>query len=368
MKTETILKSAVAAAAAITLAGCGSSAPSEEAIDAQEEFGCSTINVYNWGEYIGDDVVPNFEKAYNAKVNYDMFDSNESMYTKLLGGSSYDVLVPSDYMIERLIMEDLLQPLDKEALTNLGNLDPKVVEMQKVYDPDLIYSVPYFHGSVGLVYNKNNIDEAELEAKGWDILLDEKLRDKVYMYDSQRDAFMVAFKALGYSMNTENEEEIQAAYEWLKKMNDTVHPAYVMDEVIDAMAYPPANGAKDIAVVYSGDAAYILLENEDMAYYEPKQGTNLWSDGMVIPKNAGCPALANEFINYVLTDEASESNSLAVGYTSSNLNVKESVAAGDYEGISAYLPREDYAKDEVFRYNAVLVQKLSDLWNKVKID
>jgi spermidine/putrescine-binding protein len=179
---------------------------------------------------------------------------------------------------------------------------------------------------------------------------------------------MVAFKALGYSMNTESDEEIQAAYDWLKKVHDTVHPAYVTDEVIDAMAYPNANDAKDIAVVYSGDAAYILSINEDMAYFEPKEGTNIWSDGMVIPKNAGCPALANAFINYNLEYDAAYDNSITVGYTSSNLQVKNDIAAGDYDGINAYLPRSGYDKDEVFRYNDVLVQKLSDLWNKVKID
>ncbi|MBQ3461376.1 MAG: ABC transporter substrate-binding protein [Solobacterium sp.] len=370
MKTERILKAAVAAAAAISLAGCGqtSAGGTTEGVDAKEVYGCNVLNIYNWGEYVGEDVISNFEAAYNAKVNYDMFDSNETMYTKLMGGSSYDILVPSDYMIERLIKENMLQPLDKEALTNLGELDPEVVEMQKVYDPELMYSVPYFRGSVGIVYNRKTVDEKELEEKGWDILWDTKYDNKVFMYDSQRDSFMVAFKALGYSMNTENDDEIQAAYEWLKKVHNNVHPAYVTDEVIDAMAYPDANNPKDLAVVYSGDAAYIESINPDMGYFEPKQGTNIWSDGMVIPNNAGCPALANEFINFVLTYDSSYDNSITVGYTSSNLKVKEDIANGDYDGINAYLPRSNYEKDEVFRYNEVLVQKLSDLWNKVKID
>ena len=368
MKTEKILKLALAASTAVTLAGCGSTAANEDAVDAQEVYGCNVLNIYNWGEYTGEDMIPNFEKQFNAKVNYDMFDSNEIMYTKLMGGSAYDVLVPSDYMIERLIKENFLQPLDKEIITNLGELDPEVVEMQKVYDPDLAYAVPYFRGSVGLVYNKNNVPLSELEEKGWDILQDPKYDNKVYMYDSQRDAFMVAFKALGYSMNTENEDEIQAAYEWLRKMQETTHPAYVTDEVIDAMAYPDANNAKDIALVYSGDAAYILHENEDMGYFEPNQGTNIWSDAMVIPNNAGCPGLANEFINYVLTYDASYDNSITVGYTSSNLKVKEDIAKGDYAGINAYTPRAGYDKDEVFRFNETLVKKLSDLWNKVKIN
>lgn len=361
---------------ALSLAACGSSGSGgsgstdteTEGVDAMEAYGCNVINVYNWGEYIGEDVVSNFEELYNAKVNYDMFDSNESMYTKLMGGSSYDLLVPSDYMIERLLMEDMLQKLDLSKIPNISALDPDVVDMQKVYDPTLEYSVPYFHGSVGLVYNKNNVDPAEIEEKGWDILLDEKYKNKVYMYDSQRDSFMIAFKALGYSMNTSDDAEIQAAYEWLRKVHETVSPAYVTDEVIDAMAYPNANDPKDIAVVYSGDAAYIIAENPDMDYIEPKQGTNVWSDGMVIPKNASCPALANEFINFVLTYDSSYDNSITVGYTSSNLEVSEELSTTEFDGIDAYVPRVGYEKDEVFRYNSVLVQKLSDLWNKVKIN
>ena len=370
MKNYRMFKAAASAALAASLAACSSGGKSEsiQTVDAKETYGCNILNIYNWGEYIGESVVPSFEKAYNAKVNYDMYDSNEIMYTKLLSGSTYDILVPSDYMIERLMQEDMLQPLNMEQITNIGNLDPEVVEMQKVYDPELKYSVPYFRGSVGLIYNTNNVDPAEIEEKGWDILLDPKYKNKVIMYDSQRDSFMVAFKALGYSMNTDNEQEIQEAYEWLKKVNETVSPAYLTDEVIDTMAFPDASSPKDIAVVYSGDAAYIQNENPDMAYIEPKQGTNIWSDGMVIPKNAPCAGLANEFINYVLTYDASYDNSIAVGYTSSNLKVKEDISTNEYDGIDSYLPRSGYDKDEVFRYNNVLVQKLSDLWNKVKID
>lgn len=347
-----------------TLVGCGGSSASNE-YDAEELYGCSVINVYNAGEYIGDDVISNFEKMYNAKVNYDLFESNEIMYTKLLGGSSYDVLVPSDYMIERLLQEDMLQKLDKDSLTNLDQLNPDVVAMQQAYDPTLEYSVPYFWGSVGLVYNKNNVDPAEIEEKGWDILQDSKYSGRVFMYDSQRDAFMVAFKALGYSMNTEDDGEIEDAYNWLKTMATNVNPSYVTDEVIDAMV----NGEKDIAVVYSGDAAYILSENEDMAWIEPYQGTNNWSDSMVIPKNATCAGLANAFIDYITDYDTAYSNSETVGYTSPNLEVMEVLSSedGDYYENDAYLPRTNYDKDEVFHYSDVLKQKLSDLWNKVKI-
>ena len=364
MKKWLKISNVVALSLSTLLVGCGDKSGSEQ-YDAEELYGCNVINVYNAGEYIGDGVLSTFEKMYNAKVNYDLFESNEIMYTKLLGGSSYDVLVPSDYMIERLLQEDMLQPLDKEALTNLDQLNPDVVAMQKTYDPELKYSVPYFWGSVGLVYNKNNVDSADIEKQGWDILKDSKYEGRVFMYDSQRDAFMVAFKALGYSMNTEDDTEIQNAYEWLKEMDANVHPSYVTDEVIDAMA----NGEKDIAVVYSGDAAYILSENEDMAWIEPYQGTNTWSDSMVIPKNSSCPGLANAFINYITDYDAAYKNSETVGYTSPNTKVAEELASedGDYYENPAYSPRTNYDKDEVFHYSGVLKQKLSDLWNKVKI-
>lgn len=358
------------ASSLVLLAGCGGSsgsgsAAATETKDAKELYGCSVINVYNAGEYIGENVLGDFEKKYNATVKYETFDSNESMYTKLLGGSAYDVLVPSDYSIERLISENMLQKLDLNALENLDQLDPAVREMQKVFDPNLEYAVPYFWGSVGLVYNKNNVDPAVIKEKGWDILQDETYKGKVFMYDSQRDAFMVAFKALGYSMNTDDPAQIDAAFDWLVNMDKAVEPAYVTDEVIDAMM----NGEKDIALMYSGDAAYVLSENEDMAFIEPDQGTNIWVDAMVIPANAGCPGLAHAFIDYITDYDASYQNSEEIGYTAVNRKVFEELSAdgGTYGGISAYIPRSGYDKDEVFHFNETLRQELSDRWNKVKI-
>lgn len=352
--------------ALVLTTGCGSKGSGEGAVDAQEQFGCNVINVFNAGEYIGENVVSDFEKMYNAKVNYDTFDSNEMMYTKLLGGSSYDVLVPSDYMIEQLMQENLLQKLNQEQLTNLGNLNPDMVKMQEVFDANKEYSVPYFWGTVGIVYNKENVDPSVVESQGWDIFKNTDYKGHIYFYDSQRDGFMVAFKALGYSMNTNNSDEIQAAYDWLKEMNDTMEPAYVTDEVIDGMA----NGNKDIALMYSGDAAYVLSENEDMAWFEPEQGTNLWIDAMVIPENASCAGLANEFINYIISDDVQRENSDYVGYTSVNTAIMEELSGdgGTYFENSAYIPRVGYDKDEVFHYDPELKKQLSELWNKVKIN
>lgn len=347
---------------ALAMTGCaGSGGSSAEAV---EKYGSATLKFYNWGEYIGDDVISNFEKEYGVDVISEYFDSNEAMYTKLQAGDVYDVLVPSDYMIERLMKEDMLQPIDKSVVTNLDLLADGVKNLE--YDPDNTYSVPYFWGTVGLVYNKNNVSLDELEEKGYNVLKDEKYKGSIYIYDSERDAFMVALKALGYSMNTESEEEIDKAYKWLQEVNAVMEPSYVTDEVIDSMV----NGNKDIAVVYSGDAAYILSENEDMGYFTPDEGTNLWSDAMVIPQNAENPKLANEFINYILTYEPSYSNSSAVGYASSNAQVLEDMSSdgGEYFENEAYLPRVGYEKDEIFHDNEILRTKLSELWSKVKAE
>lgn len=359
---------ASAALAASMLAGCGSEAavdPDVEIVDSQAVYGCSTINVYNAGEYIADETIPEFERRFTARVNYDVFDSNETLYTKLLGGSSYDVLVPSDYMIERLMSEDMLQPLDKSVVTNFSNIAPDVMDMVKQFDPEEQYAAPYFYGSVGLVYNNQVVDQEIIESEGWDILHDERYKGRVYAYDSQRDMFMVALKALGYSMNTEDPTQIQEAYDWLMEMNDAVDPAYVTDEVIDGMT----NGDMDIAIMYSGDAAYVISENSDMSYLEPSQGTNIWVDAMVIPANSSCPALANEFINFMMEDDIAQMNSEYVGYTSPNTAVRDYLSGelGDYFENPAYLPRSGYDKDEVFHFNEKMTRQLADLYTRVKM-
>lgn len=348
--------------AALLLTGCGGGSTANESTESEKVTGFEgqTLKFYNWGEYIGENVISDFEEKYGVTVINELFDSNEMMYTKLMAGDKYDVLVPSDYMIERLINEDMLQPLDKSKITNIDNLADGVKNLD--YDPDNTYSVPYFWGTVGLVYNTANVDPTEIEEKGWDILKDTKYKGEIYIYDSERDAFMVALKSLGYSMNTENEEEINEAYQWLVDVNNTMEPSYVTDEVIDSMV----NGNKDIAVVYSGDAAYILSENPDMDYCMPSVGTNLWSDSMVIPKNADNPALANEFINYILEYTPSEANSVTVGYTSSNKDVLNDLAETEFADNSAYIPRTDNENDEIFHDNEVLRRKLSELWTSVK--
>ena len=329
---------------------------------AVEKYGSNVLKLYLPGEYLGENVISDFEKQYGVRVIVENFDSNEMMYTKLMAGDRYDVIIPSDYMIERLMKENYLQPLDHSLLPNLENMDDAVRGMS--YDPDNEWSVPYFWGSVGLVYNHENVDPAVIESEGWEVLRNTDYAGHIYIYDSERDSFMMAFKALGYSMNTEDPNEINDAYEWLLQMNNTMSPVYVTDEVIDGMM----NGYKDIAVVYSGDAAVVLDENEDMSFYMPSQGTNIWCDAMVIPANAENPKLAHEFINYMLTYEAAFDNTETVGYTSPNAEVFEEMTTSEdlYAENAAYLPRSGYEKDEMFHDNQVLMRELSKLWIKVK--
>ena len=330
--------------------------------EAIEKYGSNVLKLYLPGEYLGENVISDFEKQFGVRVIVENFDSNEMMYTKLMAGDRYDVIIPSDYMIERLMKENYLQPLDHSLLPNLENMDDAVRGMS--YDPDNEWSVPYFWGSVGLVYNHENVDPAVIESEGWEVLRNTDYAGHIYIYDSERDSFMMAFKALGYSMNTEDPNEINDAYEWLLQMNNTMSPVYVTDEVIDGMM----NGYKDIAVVYSGDAAVVLDENEDMSFYMPSQGTNIWCDAMVIPQNAENPKLAHEFINYMLTYEAAFDNTETVGYTSPNAEVFEEMTSSEdlYADNAAYLPRSGYDKDEMFHDNQTLMRELSRLWIKVK--
>ena len=327
-----------------------------------EEFRGETLNVYNWGEYVDMSVIREFEKIYGVRVNYKTFESNEYLWLQMSSEDAWDVIVPSDYMIERLIAAGKLQPLDKNIITNLDELAEGVRNLP--YDPDNTYSVPYFWQTVGIVYDTTKIPEEEMEAQGWDAFQNAAYAGHTYMYDSSRDAFMIAEKALGYSMNTTDEAEINAAYEWLRNMHASLKPSYVTDEVIDSMA----EGLKWMALVYSGDAAYILSENEDMAYCAPSQGTNIAVDAMVIPANAKNPKLANVFIRYMLDYDASMADSQEVGYASANAQVLAELSGpgGDYEGNAAYVPRAGYEKDEMYvDLPANWQAKMPDLWAKV---
>ena len=331
--------------------------------EKERPFEGQTLYLYNWGEYTGENILRDFEEETGATVVQESFDSNEQMYIKVANQEPYDVLVPSDYMVQRLIDEDLLQKLDKSKLTCMDKLADAVKGLP--YDPQNEYSVPYFWGTVGIVYDKTKVEIRDLEAEGFGIFLDEKYKGDVYLYDSERDAFMMALKDLGYSMNTTSEKEIQEAYDWLVQCVETMDAEIVTDEIIDNMA----QGRKALGLIYSGDATYVMEENENMGYYMPDTGTNLWSDAMVIPKNAKNPELAHAFINYASDYDGAYDNSSYVGYTSANQEVMDDIygEGGDYEGIEAYIPRIDNPNDEVFVYNEDTKKIMGDLWSRVKI-
>ena len=233
--------------------------------------GCSddrpVINVYNWGDYIDTDVIKEFEDEFGIKVNYSMYETNEDMYIKLKqGGSSYDVVIPSDYMIEKMIREDMLLKLNIDNIPNIVKVNEDLLSPD--YDPTNEYSVPYMWGTVGILYNTTMV---ETPLDSWDILWDEKYDDQIIMLNSQRDSLAVALKRLGYSMNTRDVGELEEARDELILQKPLVY-AYLGDQVKDTMIA----GEAALAVVYSGDAVYMIRENPDLAYAFPKEGTNLW--------------------------------------------------------------------------------------------
>lgn len=337
-------------ASLLVLTGCGAKEPKEE------------LRVYNWGEYIDESLIPEFENKYNVRVIYEKFLSNEQMYNKLQDGSKFDVIVPSDYTTQRMREEGMLQKIDYSKITNYENIIPSL--KGRHMDPNNEYSVPYFWGNVGILYNKNTVDRNDLETQGWNILMNEKYKGKLFFYDSERDAFMIALKAQGFSMNTTKEDELKKANDWLIEMKQTMDPVYGTDEIIDQMI----GGAKDIAVMYSGDANAILLENPDMDFYSPSEGTNTWVDAMVIPNDAPNPDLAHKWIDFMISEEVSKRITEEIGYTSPIQSVIDDVTGPDgaFNGIDSYVTRTGYDKDEEFFYDQEMKVILSDYWQRIK--
>ena len=319
------------------------------------------LNIFMPGEYISDEVVEQFEYEYGVKVKITLFDTNESMYTKLLTNtSSYDIILPSDYMIERLINEDMLQKLDKSKLPCLQYLYDGVKNMD--YDPNNDYSVPYFWGNGGIVYDSTIVDSKDVETEGWAVLKNTKYKGQIYMYDSIRDIFMVAFKDLGYSMGTNDPKEINDAYNWLVDVAKTMAPAYATDECIDGLAY----GEKAMGFMYSGDAADVMKENPDMGFYMPEEGTNYWFDGFVISKDCKNTDMANKFINYMISDKNAFLNTQEVGYLTTNTVAAAKARKKEFKNNNAYSMRVG-PKDECFNYQDTKTKEMfSNYWTKVK--
>lgn len=275
-----------------------------------------TINVYNWGEYISEgsdgkslDVNSEFEKLTGIKVNYLNFATNEELYAKIKsGGSDYDVIIPSDYMISRMIEEDMLEKLDFDNIPNQANISKKFLNM--AYDKTNEYSVPYMWGTVGIVYNKTMVDEVP---DSWNALWDERYAGNILMFSNPRDAFGIAMLKLGYSVNSTDPVEIEEAAAELRNQKPLVS-AYVMDEIFDKME----GGEAALAPYYAGDAITMMSENENLAFAVPKEGTNLFSDAMCIPKGARNKEAAELYINFMSEGEVALANCEYIGYSSPN--------------------------------------------------
>ena len=282
------------------LSGCGkSSAENGEVI------------VYNWGEYIDPETLSLFEEETGIKVVYDEYDTNETMYPKVeAGASAYDVICPSDYMIQKMIDNDLLAEINFDNIPNLKNIGQQYFEQSKEFDPENKYSVPYCFGTVGILYNKTMVSGP---IDSWSVLWDEQYADNILMQDSVRDAFMVALKLNGYSMNTLDETELQAAKNSLIEQKPLVQ-AYVIDQVRDKMIGDEAA----IGVIYSGEAIYTQRENENLEYVIPKEGTNVWIDSWVIPKNAPNKENAEKFIDFMCREDIALKNFEYITYSTPN--------------------------------------------------
>ena len=326
-----------------------------------------TINVYNWGQYIDDgtddtlDVIAAFEDASpNIKVNYMTFDSNESMYAKLeAGGTSFDVIVPSDYMVEKMIADDMLEPLDFE---NIPNFDAYLDESFRnpPYDPTNAYSVPYTWGYVGIIYNKKFVNEADLT--GWELLWNNAYAGKILMFDNPRDAFAIAEADLGISLNSRDFDDLRAAADLLRAQKNLVQ-SYVMDQIFDKME----RGEAWIAPYYAGDYLTMVEVNPDLGFYLPNEGYNRFVDAICIPKGCEHKKEAETFINFLISPEICGQNLEYLGYSSPYSASKAYMSEEVAENEIAYPSEEQLANGQIFQsLGEEATQEMNRLWLEVK--
>lgn len=319
------------------------------------------LNIYNVGDYIDLEVLDIFEEENpNIKINYETFATNEEMYVKVANGSSaYDVIVPSDYMVERLIQEDLLLEIDKNNIPNFEHVGEQY--LNQPYDIGNKYSVPYMWGTMGILYNTKMVDD---EITSWDILWDEKYKGQVLMLDSERDSVAITMKMLGFSMNSKEAGELEKAKDALIAQKDIVL-AYCGDEVKDKMI----DGEGAMTIAWSGDAFFCAEENPDLAYAVPNEGTNLWFDSMVIPKTSLHKEEAEKFIDFMCRPDIALMNTDYIGYSTANETVRSEMLDEETANDPLRYPDLDVENFyEVFVYDKELTRKISDIWLEFKIN
>lgn len=351
MKKKVLLTLALTMAFAACLTGCGKSSTGTN----------GEVVVYNWGEYIDPDTLDQFEEETGIHVVYDEFETNEIMYPKVESGTSnYDVVCPSDYMIQKMIENDLLAEINFDNIPNVKNIGEQYFEQSKGFDPENKYSVPYCWGTVGILYNKTMVEEP---VDSWSILWDEKYADSILMQDSVRDAFMVALKLNGNSMNTLDETELAAARDLLIKQKPLVQ-AYVIDQVRDKMI----GGEAALGVIYSGEAIFTQRENPDLEYVIPKEGTNVWIDSWVIPKNAPNKENAEKFIDFMCRGDVALKNFEYITYSTPNDAARDLIEDEDLKNSKIAFPDlSQYSGLETFTYLGEDGDSLyNDMWKEVK--
>jgi spermidine/putrescine-binding protein len=337
---------------AALLSGCGSA----------DKYPNGKVYVYNWGEYIDPETLDMFEKETGIQVIYDEFDTNETMYPKVeAGASNYDVVCPSDYMIQKMIDNDLLQELNWDNIPNAkANIGAQYYEQSEAFDPGNRYAVPYCWGTVGILYNKTMVDEP---VTSWSILWDEKYADSILMQDSVRDLFMVGLKSLGYSMNSTDEKELNEAKDLLIQQKPLVQ-AYVIDQVRDKMIGNEAS----LGVIYSGEAIFTQRENPDLEYVIPKEGTNVWIDSWVIPKNAENVENAEKFIDFMCRGDIALLNFDYITYSTPNTAAQALIEDDDIRNSKIAFPDlSQYDGLETYSYLGDDADTLyNDLWKEIK--
>ena len=349
-------------AASVSVTGCGSS---KSSADKDNE-----LYVYNWGEYIDESVIDEFEEETGIKVVYDLFETNEEMYPVIeAGGIAYDAVCPSDFMIQKMREHDLLAEINFDNVPNIDQIDPLYMELSKSFDPENKYAVPYTWGTIGILYNKERLQELGVPAPTkWADLWDERLSGEILMQDSVRDAFMVALKKDGYSMNSESKDELEQAKQELIDQKPLVQ-AYVIDQVRDKMI----GGEAAVGVIYSGEMLYIQDEavslglDYDLEYVIPEEGTNLWLDSWVIPKNAKNKENAEKWIDFMCRPEIAKANFEYITYPTPNKGAFE-LLDEDMQNNKAVFPDIDSLKDsEVYQYLGDDTDAIyNELWKEVK--
>lgn len=360
-------------AASALLSGCGASentgaSGTDSAASGSADGG--ELYVYNWGEYIDEDVISQFEEETGITVVYDLFETNEEMYPVIEAGAvNYDVVCPSDYMIQKMRENDLLAELNFDNIPNIDQIDPAYMEMSQAFDPENKYSVPYCWGTVGILYNTRLLEELGVPAPTkWADLWDERLSGEILMQDSVRDAFMVALKKDGYSMNSESKDELEQAKQELIDQKPLVQ-AYVIDQVRDKMI----GGEAAVGVIYSGEMLYIQDEvanlglDYDLEYVIPEEGTNLWLDSWVIPKNAKNKENAEKWIDFMCRPEIAKANFEYITYPTPNKGAFE-LLDEDMQNNKAVFPDIDSIKNaEVLKYLGDDVDEIyNEAWKEVK--